>query len=118
MARIGSVAAAPFVGDQFASLYLGNERVPTVPGRPVITAAIIELPDVSITGTEPNDGGEDIQGYNLYINGVLKVEENANIDVFDLSEAGEVPISEGDLVRISAVNAIGEGPLSIAVAAT
>jgi hypothetical protein len=110
MARIGSVAAAPFVGDQFVSLYLGAERVPTVPGRPVI--------DPTSSGAEiiwggVNDGGDGDEGTaNVYVNGSL----SQSVPDIPFDQGGpaffDPPLSPGDVVRVSFVNAIGEGPLS------
>ncbi len=112
MARIGSIAAAPFVGDTFASLYLGNERVPTVPDKPVIPSADVDGSTLYVNGDEPDDGGSEIEGYNLYVNGVRTVAENISL-VFPNSGA-----AINDTCRVSAVNAIGEGPLSDPVTVT
>jgi len=118
MARIGSVAAAPFVGGEFVLLYLGEERVPTVPGPPVITAVGIDPGEAltALNGNElsspPNDGGSEITGYNLYANGVLTLSGNETPASWGLAE---VTVEPGDIIRISAVNAIGEGPLSAPV---
>jgi hypothetical protein len=110
MARIGSVAAAPFVGDEFASLYVGATRVPTVPGKPVITSAywdtLFSFAGVLFETPVP-DGGSAVTSLRFYINGVLT------------SPIGGVGGNRtfsgdrrGDQVRMSAVNALGEGPLS------
>jgi hypothetical protein len=107
MARIGSVAAAPFVGDQFVSLYLGATRVPTVPDKPAIASAGVANNSLFVGGDEPDDGGSAIEGYNLYVNGVRTVVENNSLNVFPNSGA-----AVSDTCRVSAVNAIGEGPLS------
>jgi hypothetical protein len=108
--RIGSVAAAPFVGSEFVSLYLGAERVPTVPGKPVI--------DPTSSGGEiiwggVNDGGDGDEGTaNVYVNGSLS--QSIEDVPFGLGGAAvfDPPLSPGDVVRVSFVNAIGEGPLS------
>jgi hypothetical protein len=116
--RLGSVAAAPFVGDQFVSLYVGAERVPTVPGKTVFTFAGVDpgenlsILDGESAASAPNNGGSDITGYNLYANGVLQISGNASPASWNLSE---VTVEPGDIIRISAVNAIGEGPLSAPV---
>jgi hypothetical protein len=116
MARIGSVPAAPFVGEQFASLYLGAERVPTVPGKPVIDPA---SNDEEITWGGVNNGGvgldplDDNEGTaNVYVNGSLS--QSIEDVPFGLGGAAffDPPLSPGDVVRVSLVNAIGEGPLS------
>jgi hypothetical protein len=121
MARIGSIAAAPFVGGQFAALYLGETRVPTVPGPPVITSqdAGIDGEELLVGTTAPDDGGSAITAYNLYVNGSLVVTEslaegNTVINQWDIEG---VSVGPGDIVRFSATNGIGEGPLSNAVIA-
>jgi len=120
MARIGSVAAAPFLGDQFVSLYVGAERVPTVPDKPVVTFAGVDpgenlgIFDGESGASAPNNGGSDIAGYNLYANGVLTISGNELLVSWPLDE---VTVEIGDIIRVSAVNAIGEGPLSSPVVA-
>jgi hypothetical protein len=101
--RTGSIAAAPFVGDQFASLYLGETRVPTVPGRPVIISTSTGSLDVAIQ----SDGGSEITGWRVFIGG-----EEAGIDVFEEGVGQwEIELSDdasGQSVQVSAVNAVGE----------
>jgi len=105
MARIGSETAAPFRGDQFVALYLGEERVPTVPGKPVVSSAV-EFEDIDFM--PPPDGGSEILGYNVYI-GVLELEGETETSPGVIAVPGGSP---GDPVRIAAVNALGEGPKS------
>jgi hypothetical protein len=121
--RIGSVAAAPFVGEQFASLYLGAERVPTVPGKPVIGTA-------SNSGSfffdnPANDGGSAILsgrfGYKAYISETESgVGTEVEIDAVNTGNGFDKEIdlveeAPGFFVRVSAINAVGEGPRSDAV---
>jgi hypothetical protein len=118
MARIGSVAAAPFVGDTFASLYLGDERVPTVPGKPTIDVVASEGGEIGLFFFPPeNDGGSAITGYKFYF-------DDVEVTPYDSS-----PTSGGRLVafffgpsgpsaQVSAVNAVGEGPRSAPVTVT
>jgi hypothetical protein len=105
MARIGSVAAAPFVGSEFVSLYVGARRVPTVPGRPVIVAAV-QGEETLLSFVAPSDGGSEITQYKVYMDDVLVESESLNETT--LVVAGTV----GQAGRLSAVNAVGEGPLS------
>jgi hypothetical protein len=114
MARIGSIAAAPFLGNQFASLYLGGTRVPTVPGPPVISDAGIDSEELFVGTTAPDDGGSAITAYNLYVNGSLVVTESLpeGGTVINAWTVGENVVIPGDIVRFSATNGIGEGPLS------
>jgi len=107
--RAGSVAAAPFVGDQFASLYLGATRVPTVPGRPEWDGA----PPASggenfIHGllAPPNDGGSEITGYNIYVAQDPPSPEGSNLDAVDVTFNDPGTYS----IAVAAVNAVGEGP--------
>jgi len=110
MARIGSVAAAPFVGDEFASLYLGTERVPTVPGRPAWDGTPAASGGVALAADflpPDNDGGSAITGYNVYVNG--EFDDALGAVATDV----EFAISPGATyeLAIAAVNAVGVGPL-------
>jgi hypothetical protein len=115
MARIGSVPAAPFVGDQFASLYVGATRVPTVPGKPVIDPTSIDE-DISVGPV--NDGGvgisqQDPSGtVNWYVNGTLAHVSAEQDYSMGANWIPDPPLSPGDVVRVAWVNLIGEGPLS------
>jgi hypothetical protein len=124
MARIGSVAAAPFVGGEFVSLYLGSTRVPTVPGPPQILSATyttgIDFVETSVLHTVPNNGGSSITEYKYYFDGVEASFSNVNengaagqdfFSKFDLSFLGQA-------VQVSAVNGVGEGPKSAPVTVT
>jgi hypothetical protein len=113
MARIGSVPAAPFVGSEFVSLYLGATRVPTVPGKPVITSAVADAFTEIYWDAPSNDGGSAILSYKLYVDGAL--DSVAQIDLFGANSLLGHADSEA---RVSAVNAIGEGPLSNPVVVT
>jgi hypothetical protein len=110
MARIGNVAAAPFVGDEFASLYLGATRVPTVPGKPVIDPT--SYSEEIVWGSANNGGGGDDGTANVYVNGSLS--QSIEDVPFGLGGVAlfDPALSPGDVVRVSFVNAIGEGPLS------
>jgi hypothetical protein len=115
MARIGSVAAAPFVGDKFASLYLGATRVPTVPGKPVITSAIaFGGEETEVFFTEPNDGGSQITDYKFYFDGV-EASVGTIGDSNGVTEAGFTEAFLGQAAEVSLVNAVGEGPRSAPV---
>jgi hypothetical protein len=112
--RLGSVAAAPFVGDQFASLYLGATRVPTVPGKPVIAGADLQdgIPTVEIL-PPLNDGGSEITDFLLFLDGVADGYESLTlVGTFWVMEEEIGGILEGQLVQVAAVNAVGAGPLS------
>jgi hypothetical protein len=81
----------------------------TVPEPPVITSAAIDGNDLFVAGTASADGGVPVTSYNLYINGQLAVSGNAGFLTWDISA---VSVAEDDIVQVSAVNALGEGPLS------
>jgi hypothetical protein len=102
--RAGSVAAAPFVGDEFAAIYLGAERVPTIPGkRKNVTAAwdgfltivnwidLVDFPELS--------GNL----YKFYFDGVEAVSDNPGEFLSNYA---------GQTLRMSAINSVGEGLLS------
>jgi hypothetical protein len=112
MARIGSVAAAPFVGDQFVSLYLGATRVPTVPGKPVIVSASA---DSAFRFNDPaNDGGSEITAYKVFVDGDEVTPDEIAGDGDNLADfiASLVEPASGSSVQVSAVNAVGDGPRS------
>lgn len=84
---------------------------PTVPGAPTITYAVQEE---LITWTAPaSNGGSPITGYKLYANGQWDTAPYGASDFTSVDgyEAGTV-------VRVSAVNAAGEGPQSAPVTVT
>jgi hypothetical protein len=110
MARIGSVAAAPFVGDEFASLYLGATRVPTVPGRPTNIAGSEDGGATEVEFTYPTNGGSSITGYKFYFNGVQRTPVTSSEDISgQFASAFFAGDFTGESVRVSAVNAVGEG---------
>jgi hypothetical protein len=120
--RLGSVPAAPFVGDQFASLYVGATRVPTVPGRPSVTSASVFIDPDPAQGDElsaewvapDSDGGAELIGYRWYLGGTLVNDIEVPVFVLDGSLGGLSGYVVGDLFTISAYNSVGEGPQSLA----
>ena len=108
MARLGSIAAAPFLGDQFVSLYLGATRVPTVPGRPTITSAVETGFYTEVAWAAPvSDGGSTVTAYRVYVNGLQA--DSAQQDLFG---ANTTDAAAGDIVQAAAINSVGEGPKS------
>jgi len=108
--RLGSVAAAPFVGGEFVSLYVGTERVPTVPGKPTWDGT----PPASGGDTfdhgfvaPANDGGSEITDYNIYVEDNL-VSTFASGPSLNASPGFQVPGTYE--IAVAAVNAVGEGP--------
>jgi hypothetical protein len=109
MARIGNVAAAPFVGDQFVSLYVGATRVPTVPGAPTWdgTPPASGGDNFDFGFLAPaDDGGSEITGYNTYVDDELLGIDGAEISFIDFTFNAPGTYE----IAIAAVNAIGEGP--------
>ena len=81
---------------------------PTVPGAPTITSAINGNP--ATWAAPASDGGSTITAYKFYVNGVWDL---ANYDINSLESADAV--FTGQVVEVSAVNAVGEGPKSAPV---
>jgi hypothetical protein len=113
MARLGSVAAAPFVGDQFVSLYLGATRVPTVPGKPTIVFVDPydgDIPGYPVLVTPPaNSGGLEITAWKVFTDGVqanpqLVTPGDPDVTIYVLANE-----ESGQLIQVSAINAVGEG---------
>jgi hypothetical protein len=104
MARIGSVAAAPFVGDEFAAIYLGAERVPTIPGKRKNVSAAWDG-GFTIVGWEDLSDfpGLSAGEYKFYFDGVEAVTDTAGEFLSNFA---------GQTLRMSAINSVGEGLLS------
>jgi hypothetical protein len=103
----GNVAAAPFVGDDFASLYVGATRVPTVPGKPVVSSAVYGNDFVLVTFSYA-DGGASPQ-VTYYFDGepVNPTSDEATLATFDDAEQ-----LLGSEFTMKVSNAVGESPLS------
>ena len=80
--------------------------VPTVPSAPVITLAVDE---VGIQWTTPSDGGSALTSYRLYKNGGLVEPDDPALP---WAQESSDPYAVGDVIQVSAVNAVGEGPKS------
>jgi len=104
--RIGSVAAAPFVGDEFVSLYAGATRVPTVPGKPAWDGTPPASGGSYLEGpflAPVNDGGSEIIEYRVYRFDGSPTQTNLSLEL-EFSEPGVYEIA------VAAINAVGEGP--------
>jgi hypothetical protein len=119
-----------YLGSQAVTLYLGAVEVaspggayldglqvfptgPTVPGAPTIT---LVFTGAYVGFVAPSDGGSPISGYNIYADGTLLASNQQPLATNQLpSPEG---LGSGELVEISAVNAVGEGPKSAAVTST
>jgi hypothetical protein len=78
---------------------------PTVPGAPTITVASAGQ---SVEWTTPSDGNSALTGYRLYADGLLA--EPAAWATISANVYGS-----GEVIQVSAVNAVGEGPKSAPV---
>jgi hypothetical protein len=92
----------------------------TVPGAPTIREAYVDVGDTLVLlNAAPADGGSEITGYVVYIDGVsvaigfigLPTQDGSFVIVL-------LDDYEGQEVEVAAVNAIGEGPKSDPVTVT
>jgi hypothetical protein len=116
--RAGSVAAAPFLGGEFVSLYLGATRVPTVPGKAVITSSLSVGTEFFVIFSAPDDGGDSILFYEFYFDGQPTPDASIGEGFGGSIEATFVGDKTGQVVRVFAANSIGNGPLSAPFVAT
>ena len=83
-----------------------TKRKPSRPGAPTITSA---TDGTAVIWTAPaSDGGSTITAYKVYVNGVWDGYDSSSNESIDA-------VSTGQVVEVSAVNAVGEGPKSAAV---
>jgi hypothetical protein len=100
-------SSAPFVGDQFVSLYLGATRVLTVPGPPTWdgTPAASGGSTFNHPFVPPaNDGGAGTLGYRVLVNGSVEDEPAGPPAVVVFQEPGIYEIA------VLAENGVGESP--------
>jgi hypothetical protein len=122
--KVGAAAVTMRLGTQGAKGYLGSTLVATaVPGAPTITSAFYDAgaPEFLIRFIPPNDGGSPITGYKFYVDGVeepvtLGGPNPYNGNANDLLASFTENFNGSD-IQVSALNAIGEGPRSVAVTA-
>jgi hypothetical protein len=116
--NLGPSACTPYVGDQFASLYVGEERVPTVPGKPVIISSESGFTSNVIHEPVSDTGGTSVTGYKYFFNGV-RVIPIANETLDGNIVAGFIQQNlDGQVVRMLASNAVGDGSLSAPLTVT
>lgn len=108
--KLGTSSVTLKLGSQSVTGRLGSTLVTaSVPGAPTITLA---EDGNSATWTAPaSDGGSAITAYKFYVNGVWDSYDSDGLTSVDAVGAGQV-------VEVSAVNAIGEGPKSAPVTVT
>jgi hypothetical protein len=113
--NIGPSACTPYLGDQFASLYVGEERVPTVPGSIVFYNSLFIGGNQEVEFMAPlNDGGSEITSLVFSFNGSTITPNSTNFNVLAnryLSSFTGLDL-RGQQVSGAAVNAIGQGRFS------
>ena len=109
--RLGTSAVSLKLGTQSVTGYLGSQLVTAgVPGAPTISAAIDEGTATTVTITAPaSDGGSAITSYKFYIDGAEQTPVSASGLSFTFATN---QAAQGDVVEVSAINAVGEGPKS------
>ena len=110
--KLGTSNVTLKLGTQSVTGYLGSAIVTaTVPGAPTIDSAMELIGDVTLNYSAPeSDGGSAITGYIYYVNGV-PVTPTSETPGFSAVFPGQFP----DVIEVSAVNAVGEGPKSAPV---
>ena len=88
-----------------------TKRKPSRPGPPTITSATDGNP--ATWAAPATDGGSTITAYRVYVNGVW---DTASYDINSFESVDAVVA--GQVIQVSAVNAVGEGPKSAPVVAT
>jgi hypothetical protein len=115
--KLGTSSVTLKLGTQSVTGYLGSAIVTaTVPGAPAtVSVFLLNSPDEYVAvATIPSNGGSPITEYRLYLNEVL-----AGTPGFDgMPNQFSLVASPGDVVEVSAVNAVGEGPRSAPVTVT
>ena len=105
--KLGTSAVTIKLGAQSVTGYLGSTNVTAVvPGAPTITTAQSTNGEIAVIYSAPaSDGGSPITEYRLYLDGLLVLAGNPGLSPI-------VPGTAGQVVEVSAVNAVGEGPKS------
>jgi hypothetical protein len=114
--KLGSSSVTLKLGTQAVTAYLGAVSLnPTVPGAPTIDSANGNAMDFAqVVFAPPSSGGSPITAYRFYFNDSLEEADTITPSGVLLVASFLAGLS-GD-VQVSAVNAVGEGPLSEAVA--
>lgn len=111
--KLGSTNVTLKLGTQSVTARLGSTLVSgaTVPGAPTITRA--ESGNTAAWSAPSSDGGSAITAYKFYVNGIWDTAGYGpnNFESVDVVFVGEV-------IQVSAVNAVGEGPKSAPVTVT
>ena len=107
--KLGSANVTLKLGSQSVTGRLGATLVTaTVPGAPTITSASAGS---SVAWTTPSTGDSPLTGYRLYVDNILTE------DAGWTTTSGNT-FTEGEVIQVSAVNAVGEGPKSAPVTVT
>jgi len=98
-----------------AAAYLGSEQVwtaATVPGAPTDVSASMGAQYTINYSPPASNGGSEITSYKFYSDGVEITPDGQTVG----AEAVFSVDYSGTQIQVSAVNAIGEGPKSVAIA--
>jgi len=93
-----------------AKVFKGSTPIQTTPGAPTINQAADILGESTIFNINPpsNDGGSPVTAYKFYVDEVYQ----ATYQLGGISAPAFAGSFVGQELKASAVNAIGEGPLS------
>ncbi len=86
-----------------------DPAVPAAPAPPQLTAAL-QGQSAFLGWTRPDDGGSAMTGYRVYRNDSAVASVGADVNAY--TDASSGPATS---YRVSAINAVGEGPKSLAV---
>jgi hypothetical protein len=114
--QLGSSSVTLKLGTQAVTAYLGAVSLnPTVPGAPTIDSSNGNgVSFTQVAFAPPSSGGSPITAYRFYFNDSL--EEADAITAAGVLLIASFSAGLSGNVQVSAVNAVGEGPLSEAVA--
>ncbi len=113
------VSAVNIVGESALSNELSATPA-TIPDAPILVSAVEGPGSVALTWTAPlDDGGSPITGYGLY-RGLGSGSETLIVTLPAITYYADLVVDPGTtyFYKVSAINAVGEGPLSNELAAT
>lgn len=99
------------LGATFASLYVGSSRVATAPDAPDVSAEWVDA-NLRVFSTHPQDGGQSISAYRIYVSAEVFDTVSAPEESPFMIEITSIESLVGQPLRLSAINAVGEGLLS------
>lgn len=108
-----TIVATNVIGDSEQSAWAGffAASLPGMPGKPLKQSSTDD-PSITIDWTEPgSNGGSPVLTYNIYVDGVLAGSTPGNTRMY--TETVLLTLGDVAVFRVSAVNVIGEGALSL-----